>query len=61
MTRGGKRPGPGHPVTTGSKATPVVSFRLGREPFNALSGYGARHRMSPSQAAKYIVSVYLAI
>jgi hypothetical protein len=57
-THGGRRPNAGRPISTGSKGTPVVSFRLGKAAHGSLSSYAKRHGISANQAAKYIVTLF---
>jgi hypothetical protein len=47
-----KRRKPGRPVSTGSKATPVVSFRLGRSDYEALERAAKAGKRTPNQQAK---------
>lgn len=51
---GGKRRGAGRPVSTGSRATPVVSYRVSADQYGELVDAGKRFkpRLSPSMVAK---------
>ena len=52
MTRGGKRPGPGHPVTTGSASTPPVFYRVSASQRRELDKEGKRWGISGNLVAK---------
>lgn len=54
MTRGGKRKGPGHPVTTGSAGVPPVFYRVSSAQYAELKAEGraSRPRLTPNAVAK---------
>lgn len=54
-----KKPGPGHPVTTGMAKTPPIHFRLSKDAYRSLKAYGKQQGLSPSLTAKGIVELYL--
>lgn len=47
-----KKPGPGHPVTTGSASTPPVFYRVSEEQREELDKEGKRRGLSGNQVAK---------
>jgi hypothetical protein len=50
--RGGKRAGAGHPVTTGSKSTPVIQFRVGAADYAAAESVAGQHDLGVNELAK---------
>lgn len=54
------KPGPGHPVTTGSASVPKVSFRLPAAEQRELEVLGETEGVGPSIVAKEMVRVALA-
>jgi len=50
---------PGRPISTGSKATPVVSFRLSRADYDALERAAKARERTPNQQAKAAILGFL--
>lgn len=47
-----RKRGPGHPVTTGSKSTPPVSYRVSADQHAELTREGCRTKRTANQVAK---------
>lgn len=54
-----KKRSPGRPVSTGSRSTPVVSFRIGSAPYAALARIAKRDKLSPNIVAKALLEAAL--
>lgn len=51
-THGGSRPNAGRPISTGSKATPLVQYRVSADQHAELEAEGTRRGLTANQVAK---------
>lgn len=57
---GGARANAGRPISTGSKATPVVSFRLSKRTYEALECEAKRLGSRPNLVAQWVTERWIA-